>query len=182
VIDSGKELEMVLIKLFTVFLKIGLLAFGGAYSFLPLIEHEVVQNHKWLDKSEFLDIVGVTKLFPGAMSIKFATYTGYKVGGIPGAIVANLANFLPPVLFLIAASKIYSRYKDIPIVNAGFEMMQYAIFALIMAVAIQLVDKSHIFQLKYIIVIMASFSLFLFAKVHPASIIIATGILGAVLR
>jgi chromate transporter len=173
---------MILVKLFAVYFKIGLLAFGGAYSFLPLIEREVVQNHKWLNKSEFLDVVGITKMFPGAISIKFATYTGYKIGGIPGAIVANFANLLPPVLFLIVASKIYSRYKDIPVINAAFEMLQYAIFAMIIAVAIQLVDKSHIFQMKYIIVIMASFSLFLFAKVHPASIIIAAGILGAVFR
>jgi chromate transporter len=173
---------MVLLKIFMVFSKISLFAFGGAYSFLPLIQSEVVQNHHWLNESEFLEVAGITKLFPGAISIKFATYTGYKIAGIPGAIIANIANLLPPVLFVMTASLLYSRYKDIPFVRAGFEMVQYAIFAMIIAVAIQLVDKSHILQLKYIIVIIASFGLFLYAKVHPAFIIIATGILGAVLR
>jgi chromate transporter len=173
---------MVLLKLFIVFSKISLFAFGGAYSFLPLIQSEVVENHHWLNESEFLEVAGITKLFPGAISIKFATYTGYKIAGIPGAIIANIANLLPPVLFVMLASLLYSRYKDIPFIRAGFEMVQYAIFAMIIAVAIQLVDKSHILQLKYIIVVIASFGLFLYAKVHPAFIIIATGILGAVLR
>ena len=141
-----------------------------------------MQNHHWLDESEFLDITGIIKLFPGAISIKFATYTGYKIAGIPGAIIANLANLLPPVLFVMFASLLYSRYKDIPSIKAGFEMVQYAIFALISAVAIQLVDKSQVFQLRHIIIILASFGLFFYAKVHPAFIIVGVGILGAVLK
>ena len=173
---------MVMFKLFTAFLKIGLFAFGGAYSFLPLIQTEVVQNHHWLNESEFLEVAGITKLFPGAISIKFATYTGYKVAGIPGAIIANIANLLPPVFFVMIASLLYSRFKDIPLIKAGFEMVQYAVFAMIIAVAIQLVDKSQIFQLKHIIIIIASFGLFFYAKAHPAFIIVTAGILGAVIR
>ncbi|MHC4098690.1 MAG: chromate transporter [Planctomycetota bacterium] len=172
---------MVLCKLFIVFSKIGLFAFGGAYSFLPLIEREVVENNRWLDKTEFLEVVGITKMFPGAISIKFATYTGYKLAGVPGAIVANFANLLPPVLFIMFASLLYSKYKDIPFVKASLQMAQYAIFAMIIAVAIQLVDKSHVFQFKYIIVIVASFVLFLFTKIHPAFIIMGAGALGAML-
>ncbi len=61
-------------------------------------------------------------------------------------------------------------------------MMQYAIFVMIIAVAIQLVNKDQIFQLRHVIIIMALFGLFFYAKVHPAFIIVATGILGAVLR
>jgi chromate transport protein ChrA len=82
----------------------------------------------------------------------------------------------------MVASLLYSRYKEIPFIKAGFEMMQYAIFAMIIGVAIQLVDKSQIFQLRHIIIIIVSFGLFFYAKVHPAFIIVAVGILGAVLR
>lgn len=173
---------MVLFKLFIVFSKISLVAFGGAYSFLPLIEREVVENNHWLDKTEFLEVVGITKMFPGAISIKFATYTGYKLAGVPGAIVANFANLLPPVLFIMLASLLYSKYKDVPFVKASLQMAQYAIFAMIIAVAIQLVDKSHVFQLKYVFVIVASFALFLCTKIHPAFIIMGAGMLGAILR
>ena len=173
---------MLLLKLFVAFFKIALFAFGGAYSFLPLMESELVQNHHWLEKAEYLEIIGITKLFPGAISIKFATYTGYKIAGIPGAVIANIANLMPPVLFVIVASLFYSKYKNIPFVKSGLEMIQYAVFAMIIAVAIQLVDKTQIFQLRHIIIIMASFGLFFYVKVHPAFIIIAAGILGAMLK
>jgi chromate transporter len=45
---------------------------------LPLLEKETVQNYQWLEKQEFLEVVGMSKVLPGAISIKFATYTGYK--------------------------------------------------------------------------------------------------------
>jgi len=172
---------MVLLKLFIAFSRIGFLGFGGAYSFLPLIEREVVQNYHWLDKPEFLEVLGIATVVPGAISIKFATYTGYKVAGLPGAVVANVANVFPAVLFIIVALLIYSKYKDVPFIKAGLEMVQYAIFAMIIAVAIQLVDKSQIFQLKYLLVIIASFLLFFLTKLHPAFIIIAAGLFGALI-
>jgi len=169
---------MVLLKLFIAFSRIGFMGFGGAYSFLPLIEREVVQNYHWLDKPEFLEVLGIATVVPGAISIKFATYTGYKVAGFPGAIVANIANLLPAVLFIIVALLIYSKYKDVPFIKAGLEMVQYAIFAMIIAVAIQLVDKSQVFHLKYLFVIIASFVLFFLTRIHPAFIIIGAGLFG----
>lgn len=173
---------MVLLKLFIVFSKISLLAFGGAYSFFPLIEREVVQNHHWLDKPEFLEIAGLTKLLPGAISIKFATYTGYKVAGIPGAVIANFANLLPPILLVILISLVYSKYKDIAFIKAGLVMIQYAVFAMIISIAFQLVDRQHIFEPKYLFVIVLSLALFLFTKVHPGFIILGAGLLGAIVR
>ena len=173
---------MILFELFWAFSKIGLFAFGGAYSFLPLIEAEVVQNHHWLGRPEFLEVLGIARIFPGAISIKFATYTGYKVAGVPGAIAANFGNLLPPVLFIVLATLVYSKYKDVPFVKGSLGMIQYAVFAMIIAVAIQLVDKSHVFQLKNLFVVVASFMLFVLTKVHPAFIIIGAGVLGAILR
>jgi len=172
---------MVLFELFIAFLRISFFAFGGAESFLPLIEREVVQNHHWLDKPEFMEVLGIVRVVPGAISIKFATYTGYKVAGVSGAIVANFANLLPPVLFIIIASLVYSKYKDVAFIKAGLEMVQYAVFAMIIAVAIQLVDKTQIFQLKYLLVIVVSFALFFLTKVHPAFIIVAAGLFGALI-
>jgi chromate transporter len=173
---------MILFRLFMVFSKIGFFAFGGAYSFLPLLEREVVQTHHWLDKPEFLEVLGITRMFPGAISIKFATYTGYHVAGVPGAVVANVANLLAPILFIMLASLLYSKYKDIPFVKAGLEMVQYTVFAMIIAVAVRLVDVSQVFQFKSLLVIAAAFSLCTFTKIHPALIIMGAGVFGAILR
>lgn len=173
---------MILLKLFLSFLKVGLLAVGGAYSFLPLLERELVQYNQWLGKPEFLEVLGIVKIFPGAISIKFATYTGYKVAGIPGAIVANIGNLLAPVLLILLATYFYSKYKDLPVIEAAFTMVQYAVFAMIIAVAIQLVDKTHVLELKYLTVIAISFVLFAFTKAHPAFIILGAAVFGALIR
>jgi chromate transporter len=172
---------MILIKLFIVFLRVGFFAVGGAYSFLPLLEEELVQSHHWLSKSEFLEVTGLVELFPGAISVKFATYTGYKVAGVCGAIAANIGNLLPPVCLMIVALRLYSKYRDVPVIKAAFQMVRYAVFALIVAVAFKTVDKSQLFQTKYLCVIVASFVLFAFTKVHPAFIITGAAVLGGLI-
>lgn len=169
---------MVLLELFIAFFRIGFFAVGGAYSFLPLIEREVVENYHWLDRPEFLEVLGIVRVLPGAISIKFATYTGYKVAGVPGAVVANIANLLPAVLFMVVAMLVYSKYKNIAIVKAGLEMIQYAVFAMLIVIAIQLVDKTQVFHLKYLFVVIASFVLFFLTKMHPAFIIIGAALYG----
>jgi chromate transporter len=173
---------MVLLKLFIVFFRVGLFAIGGAYSFLPLLEKELVQNSRWLDKPEFLDVVGMAETFPGAISIKFATYTGYKVGGVLGVIVANIANLLPPALLMIVASVLYSKYRSIPSVKAALEMVRYAVLAMIVAIAIRLVDTSHLLQFKYLSVLVISLAIFTLTKVHPAFIIIGAAIYGGLIK
>jgi chromate transporter len=173
---------MALINLFLAFLKIGLFAIGGAYSFLPLIEKEVVEKYHWLTREEFLDVLGAIQVFPGAISIKYATYTGYKVGGIPGAILANLGNLFAPVVLVIFASMWYTRHKDAPSVRNAFNMIQLAVFAMIIAVAFKLFDVSQLIQPQNIFLIAIFFMFFLYTKTHPALIIISAGILGLILK
>lgn len=172
---------MILFKLFLVFLRIGLFAIGGAYSFLPLIEKEVVERFDWLTKEEFLDILGVARIFPGAISIKYATYTGYKIAGIMGAIVANLGNMFVPSLSIIFISILYFKYKDLAPLRGAFDMIHLTLFAMIIAVAFRLINIDQLIQLKNILIIVISFVLFIYTKVHPALIIIGAGIIGALL-
>ena len=93
-----------IIDLFVSFFKVGSFSFGGAFSLIPLIEKEVVQNHTWLTQDEFLKILGVVQIFPGAISIKYATYTGYKVAGVPGAVIANLGNLITPAGIIVVVT------------------------------------------------------------------------------
>jgi chromate transporter len=173
---------MVLIQLFLVFLKIGLFAIGGAYSFLPLLEQEVVRNHGWLAKSEFLEVTGIVECFPGAISIKFATYTGYKVAGISGAIVANIANLLPPVLFMTMAMLLYRRYSGEASARAALTMVRYAVLAMMMAIPLRLVDLRSLLEPKVAILVIGSFLLMAMTRVHPAVIIVAAAVYGGFLR
>jgi len=173
---------MALLELFIAFSRIGLFSFGGGETFIPLIEREIVQNYHWLDRAEFLEVLGITRAIPGAISAKFATYVGYKIGGVPGAVVANIANLLPAILFMVIAMLVYSKYKNAAFVKAGLEMIQYAVVAMIIVMAIQLVDKNQVFHLKYLFVIVASFLLFFLTKIHPAFIIIGAALYGVLIE
>ena len=173
---------VVLINLFLAFLRVGLFAVGGAYSFLPLIEKEVVQRYHWLTREEFLDVQGITQVFPGAISIKYATYTGYKMAGFLGVLLANLGNILAPVLMIIFAAAFYSRYKNAPVFKGAFEAIRFCVFAMIIAVSFQVVDMRNLMQARGILIVVLSFALFTFTKVHPAIIIIFAGILGGIWR
>ena len=170
---------MILFYLFFVFFKIGLFAVGGAYSFLPLIEREVVENYRWLTKPEFLDVLGAIQIFPGAISIKYATYTGYKLAGIPGAIAANIGNFVAPAALILVAAALYIKYKEFPPLKNAFAMIQLAVFAMILAVAFQAIEMKELLRFRGLLVVAIAFILFVFTKIHPAFIIAGAGILGA---
>ena len=173
---------MPIVHLFLVFLKIGLFAIGGAYSFLPLLEREVVENYSWLTKTEFLDVLGAVGIFPGAISVKYASYVGYKIAGIPGVIAANLGNILGPMLLIILALGFYTKYKNLTVVKGAFHMVQLAVFAMIIAVAFKLININQLLYLRNLLVIVTCFILFAYTKIHPALIIISAGILGIFLK
>ena len=79
---------MIYLQLFLVYLKIGLLGFGGGYAMLSMIQFEVVEKHAWMTMSEFADVVALSQMTPGPISINCATYVGYQVGGIFGSLLA----------------------------------------------------------------------------------------------
>lgn len=172
---------MILWQIFLAFFRIGSFSIGGAYSFLPLIEKDVVEKYHWLTKEEFLDVLGGSNIFPGAISIKFATYTGYKIAGLVGAFIANLGNLLTPALLVIFASTFYSRYKHLPSVKGASSMVEWAMFAMLIAVAFKLVNFSNFLHFRTILVVVISLVLFTSTKIHPAIIILVAGLIGAVL-
>ena len=173
---------MIYLQLFLSFFKIGLFAIGGAYSFLPLTEREVVERCHWLTKSEFLDISGFVKIFPGAISVKYATYVGYKMAGIWGVLVANLANLLAPAVCVIVASFFYFKFKNVPPVKGAFQVIQLVIFAMIIAVAFQTTSLQQLTSVTSLSIVVIAFALFMYTKIEPAIIIILAGLLGACLR
>jgi chromate transporter len=170
---------MIYWQLFLSFFKIGLFAIGGAYSFLPLTEKEVVEKYHWLTKSEFLDISGFVKMFPGAISVKYATYVGQKMGGMSGVLVANLANLLAPACFVIFAAMAYNKYKGVASVKNAFVMIQLVVFAMIIATAFQTIGLDQLKHWTALAVVLIAFTLFMYTKIEPAIIILLAGLLGA---
>ncbi|MGE5280190.1 MAG: chromate transporter [Deltaproteobacteria bacterium] len=173
---------MIYWRLFLAFFKIGLFAVGGAYSFLPLTEREVVERYHWLTPGEFLEISGIVKMFPGAISVKYATYVGNKMAGVAGAVVANVANLLAPVTLVLAAAVLYRKYRDVPAVGGGLRAVQLAVFALIIAAAFKTVSPGMLMRGPALALVVAAFSLFMYTKIEPMFILLVAALLGAFLR
>ena len=79
---------MIYLQLFWSFLQIGLFSIGGGYAAIPLIQAQVVQNHAWLNMSEFTDLITIAEMTPGPIAVNSATFVGIRIAGIPGALVA----------------------------------------------------------------------------------------------
>ena len=104
------------------------------------------------------------------------------MAGVPGAVVANFANIMAPVVFIMVVSLLYSKYKEVPFIKGSLSTIQYAVFAMIIAVGLQLVDKAGIFQLKNTIVVLAAFAFFILTKIHPAFIIMGAALYGGLME
>jgi chromate transporter len=94
-----------------VFLKVGTVIFGGGFAAIPFLQHEVVDLRHWLTMREFIDGVALGQITPGPVAIT-AAFIGYKVLGLPGALIASLGTFLPSTFMLIGLVHIYRRIKD----------------------------------------------------------------------
>ena len=87
---------------------------------------------------------------------------------------------LAPCLILIGASFFYLKHKNAPLVKNAFAMVELAIFAMIIAVAFQSINPGRLIQPRNIIVVILTFSLFLYTRIHPALIIISAGVIGII--
>ena len=103
---------MIYLQLFLVYLKIGLLGFGGGYAMLSMIQFEVVEKHGWMTLSEFADVVALSQMTPGPISINCATYVGYQVGGIIGSLLASMAIVMPSLVLLYFVLRYLFKNKD----------------------------------------------------------------------
>ncbi len=93
-----------------IFLRIGAVTFGGGFVMIPEIENEVVNSHHWLTHQEFADATALGQITPGPVLI-MATFVGYRVAGILGALFSTICVFLPSFLMTIAAGSSLRRFR-----------------------------------------------------------------------
>ncbi len=124
----------VLATLAVVFFRIGAVAFGGGLAMLPLIEVEVVETHHWLTHQEFADATALGQITPGPVLIS-ATFIGYRVAGLLGALVATCSVFLPAFLLTIAAGSSLRRFRSNRQVQAFLRGVTPAVIGLLVASA-----------------------------------------------
>jgi len=168
------------IALFTTFLKIGGFTFGGGYAMIPLIEKEVVENRKWIEKEEMLDVFAISQSIPGAIAINTATLVGYKVAGRIGALCATLGVILPSFLIIVLIATFFLDISDSKAVDAVFKGINGAVILLIFFAARRMIISSVKNNLTIILFIL-TVVIVTFTSVSPILLIILGGLVGALI-
>ena len=122
-----------LFKLFITFFKIGLFTFGGGYAMIPLIEREVIEKKRWIEKKDFLDMLVLAQSAPGPIAVNTAVFVGYKTAGVMGAIVTTLGTVLPSFIVILLLALFFVEVRENIYVDAAFRAMRPAVVALIVA-------------------------------------------------
>ena len=183
---------MIFLRLFLIFLKIGIFSFGGGLATIALIQNEVVEKQRWLSAQEFTDIVATSQITPGPVGINTATYTGYtaivNAGyseglGIVGALLASFAVILIPVILMLIVSRLLLKHKDNRVVTDVMSLLRLAIVGLIAAAALLLATPETFGNASpqlwisiaiFAIVFLAS----LMFKASPILLILLSGVVG----
>lgn len=121
--------------LFILFLRIGSTAFGGFMALIAVVQSHVVERRKWLSHDEILDGVSLATVLPGAIAVNAIAYVGYRLRGLPGALVCTAGVILPDFLIMLALSAAYFTWGQIPAVGRLFMGFLPAVAAIILVAA-----------------------------------------------
>lgn len=175
---------MIYLQLFWAYLKIGIFGFGGGYAMLSMIQFEIVEHYQWMSLEEFTDMVALSQMTPGPVSINIATFTGYSVGGFCGSLLATFSLVLPSLLFFMIILKFLFKNKDNFIIKTTLQSMKPVIAGLIFVAALQMMNPQNfvdfgLHQNNISVAICAlTFIGVFWAKINPILLILASGLVG----
>jgi chromate transporter len=128
-------------SLMIAFVTVSLFAFGGGFTIIPLIQHQVIDVHHWITLQQFINGIALGQITPGPILIT-ATFVGYKVMGVLGALFATLAIFLVPILSMMALADIHAKIRDLKIVEVVVKGFLAGFIGLLVAITLQFAFKS----------------------------------------
>jgi len=130
-----------LIQLGLTFLSVGLVFFGGGFVLIPVLHQMLVVKQGWLSPQEFIDGVAISNLTPGPISV-LATFAGYRVRGIAGALTATFALYLPAITLMLVLCHEYERMKEHREAQSFLAGIIPAVIGLILSTAILLGSRT----------------------------------------
>lgn len=187
---------MIFLKLFWMFLKIGIFTFGGGYSMIALIQNEVVEKQGWMTAQEFTDILAISQMTPGPVGINTATYAGYTAvvnmglpvwQGVLGSLLASLAVILLPIAAMLLVHSYLSHHSDNPLIAAVLRTLRLTVVGLIAAAALLLLTTESFgspgLNLQFVVSLIVFAVVFYLSVRHrtsPILLILASGVVGLI--
>lgn len=129
------------LELFLNFLKIGLFTFGGGYAMISIIENNCVEQKKWITHDEMMNITVIAESTPGPIAINCATFVGYKMAGLFGAVAATLGVVIPSFVIIFVISTFLDNFLEIPVIANAFMGIKVGVGILIFNAGFTMLKK-----------------------------------------
>jgi len=160
-----------------VFSNISLTLFGGGYVFIPVLDKIIVNEIGWLNSQQFIDCIAMGQITPGPILIS-ATFVGYKMNGITGALLATFSIFAPSSVIIIFISRFFLYFKNNMFAKKIIQGIKKGIVGLILYSAIIVLLNKGSIDVFTVIVFISSIIILIKTKVHPVILILLSGLAG----
>jgi chromate transporter len=174
---SSVAVAFSLTALFLVFLKIGAILFGGGYVLVALIRSNLVAHLHWISERQLLDAIAMGQVTPGPISTT-ATFIGFLLAGVPGAVIATIAIFLPAFFFVAISGPLVPRLRQSPLAGTVLDGVNVAALALIAVVTWQLF-RAAIVDWTTLALAALSFFLLLRYRINSVWLVLGGAVVGA---
>ena len=161
---------------FNVWMKIGLLSFGGPTGQIALMHRMLVEERHWIDDGRFLNALNFCMLLPGPEAMRLATYIGWRLHGIRGGLAAGLLFVLPGAAVVLTLSMIYAAFGQVPVIEALFFGVKAAVLVVVIEALLR-VAKRALKGTEYWLLAAFSFvGIFFFAAPYPLLVLASTAV------
>ncbi|MEM7206737.1 MAG: chromate efflux transporter [Pseudomonadota bacterium] len=160
-----------------VWLRIGLLSFGGPAAQIALMHREVVEQRRWLSEQQYLTALSFCMLLPGPEAMQLATYAGWRLHGLLGGLIAGLLFVIPGAIVVFALASVYALFGGVPLIDAVFIGIKAAVIAIVLEALFKVSKRALILPEHWVIAALAFVGIFFFAVPFPL-IIFAAAIFG----
>ncbi|WP_264213372.1 chromate efflux transporter [Leisingera thetidis] len=164
-------------EMFRVFGRIGVLSFGGPAAQIAVMHKELVEDRPWLSEESFLRGLSFCMLLPGPEAMQLATYTGWRMRGTPGGLLAGLLFVLPGAAVISLLAWLYAQYGTLPAVQSAFLGIKAAVVVIILQALRRLAGKALHDTLDWMLAGFGFAALFLFNLPFPV-VVLAAAITG----
>ena len=171
-------------KLWTLFKSMFVLSactFGGGFVIVSLMKKRYVEELKWLDEDEMLDVTAITQSCPGPLPVNASVIIGYRMAGVVGSLTAILGTIIPPMVIISIISLFYNQFRTNPYIATALQVMRAGVAAVIFDVVINLagnVIKTK--RILYITMMVIAFVATYFLDVSAMVVIIVCLLIGLI--
>ena len=189
--ENGKDIDkkelqqltkvQIYLELFKQIFLLSACTFGGGFVIIGMIRKVFADKLHWITEDEILDLTVIAQSTPGPLGVNMAVITGYRICGVPGALVCALAASLPPMLIISVISVFYNQFKDNRIIALLLQVMRAGVAAVIVDVVIDLTEK--VIKTKKVLwmtLMVAAFIALVVFKVNIIWLIMICGAVGLV--